>query len=333
MTRLHCGLIGAGVMGRSLAETARDHVDEMQITAVYDPHAPTRDSLSHGFHADPVSSLEQLLADSEIEAVLVASPNHLHCEQTLAAAAAEKHVFCEKPMALSTADCDTMIAACRKAGVRLMVGQSTRLSPLVRRLRAVIGDGDLGDPVFGTSTYLFPGFQQRETGIWHIERARSGGLFFHMAIHQIDCFNAVFGPARRVHYAGGNHGSQVADFHDVASVLLEFHSGATGVISAASISPVHSTDMRFICSRGFARIDTPWTYLEYGPDPESMTRISAEDLSEPDPYTLELGSFARWVLHDEAPVLAAAEGRAAVAVAEAAEEAERTGQPAPVPGA
>jgi myo-inositol 2-dehydrogenase/D-chiro-inositol 1-dehydrogenase len=304
----------------------------MRITAVYDPHAPTRDSLSRDVDAKPVSSLERVLADSEVEAVLVASPNHLHCEQTLAAAAAGKHVFCEKPMALSTADCDRMVAACRDAGVRLMVGQSTRLSPLVRRLRGVIEGGDLGDPVFGISTYLFPGFRQRETGVWHVERDLSGGLFFHMAIHQIDCFNAVFGPARRVHYAGGKHGSQVADFHDVASVLVEFASGATGVISAASISPVHSTDMRFICSRGFAHIDSPWTFLEYGPDAESMTHISAGDLSEPDPYELELGSFARWVLHDEAPLLTAAEGRSAVAVAEAAQEAERTGQPAAVPG-
>jgi predicted dehydrogenase len=89
--------------------------------------------------------------------------------------------------------------------------------------------------------------------------------------------------------------------------------------------------MHVVCSRGFARLDSPWTYLEYGPDGEHLARVTADEVEGPSGYELELESFARWILHGEAPVLTAAEGRAAVAVAEAIETAERTGEPALVP--
>jgi predicted dehydrogenase len=84
--------------------------------------------------------------------------------------------------------------------------------------------------------------------------------------------------------------------------------------------------MRFIFSRGFARLESPWGHLEYGPDADHMTRLSVEDAPGPGAVEMELRSFVRWVLDDEPPVLTAAEGRAAVAVAEAADRAKATGQ-------
>jgi len=237
---LGCGLIGAGVMGRELAEALGAGVAEARVVAAYDPHAPALASLRDTFGPEAAGSLQELLARPDIQAVIVATPNHLHCEQTIAAAEAGKHVFCEKPMALSTKDCDRMIAACERAGVKLMVGQSARLQPLARRLLEVARRGELGKPLFGLATYLFTGFRERDSGVWHVAQSSSGGLLFHMAIHQIDLFHALFGPTRRLQYAGGRYGRQVRDFDDVATILLDFASGATGVISASSISCISS---------------------------------------------------------------------------------------------
>lgn len=323
---IQIGVLGTGGMGRELAQTITEHVAEARVAAAYDAYPPTLEAFCGKFGAAPAASAEDLLARADIQAVIIATPNHQHCEQTVAAASAGKHVFCEKPMALSLSDCDRMIAACQRAGVKLMVGQSTRLYPLCRRLLDLASPDALGEPLLGISNYFFSGFKERKSGSWHIERALSGGIFFHMAIHQIDFFHALFGPSRRVQYAGGRYGSQVRDFDDAGTILLEFQSGKTGVISASSLSPIHSTDMRFIFSRGFARLESPWSHLEYGPDADHMTRLSVEDAPGPGAVEMELGSFVRWVLDDEPPVLTGAEGRAAVAVAEAADRAKASGQ-------
>ncbi|MFB3881343.1 MAG: Gfo/Idh/MocA family protein [Armatimonadota bacterium] len=323
------GLIGCGVMGRELADGLRS-VPDSRLVAAFDTYAPSMERFCSDFGARPAASVQALLDDDGVGAVIVASPNHLHRDQTLAAAAAGKHVFCEKPMALSVADCDEMISACDRAGVKLMVGHSMRLYPLPKRVLELAASGELGIPRFAFASYFFSGFRERDSGSWHLDRANSGGLFFHMGIHHIDLLNAVFGQARRVQYAGGRYGQQVHDFDDVASIAIEYESGATALLTSSSVCPVNWREFAFLFERGFARLDSPHTYLEYGPAEGQMTRVEPKDLPEESAVATELGSFTRWVLYDEPPVFTAKEGRAAVAVAEAAQRAKETGGPADV---
>ena len=317
-------------MGRALAAVIREHVPDAAMVAGCDPFPGSREEFTRELGAPATDSLEELLAREEIGAVIVASPNDLHCPQTVAAAEAGKHVFCEKPMALSVADCDRMIAACEAARVKLMVGHNTRLQPLCRRLREVAESGELGEPLYGYANYFFDGFKQRDSGVWHLDVARSGGVLFHMGIHQIDLFHAIFGPTRRVQYAGGRYGTQVHDFDDVATILMEFaptcgRAGATAVISVSALAAAPTRDMHFLFSRGYAVIDSLYTWLEYAAQGQQATRVEAQSLPYPEATDLELSSFVGWVLRDEPPVLTAAEGRAAVAVAEAADRAKRAG--------
>ena len=328
--KLGIGLIGCGGMGRALAGVIRDRVPDAVIVAGYDPFSGAREEFTRGIGAPGTESLAELLAREDIGGVIIATPNDLHCEQTVAAAAAGKHVFCEKPMALSVADCNRMIGACDAAGVKLMVGQSTRLAPVMRRLREVVGSGELGEPVYGYASYFFGGFKARASGMWHANRGRSGGVLFHMGIHQVDLFHALFGPSRRVHYAGGRYGLQGLDFDDVASVLIEYHSGATAVISVAGMCPVPAREVVLALSRGYARLGNHYRFLEFGQSEGSLTRLAANELPGPDELETELGSFVSWILRGDSPVLTGVEGRAAVAVAEAAERARQTGAPAEV---
>ena len=85
-----------------------------------------------------------------------------------------------------------------------------------------------------------------------------------------------------------------------------------------------------ICAKGFVRLDSPWTYFEFGREEETLERVEAESLPGPGAYEMELGSFVDWVLRDAEPVLTAREGRAAVAVAEATQKAEAGGGSAEV---
>jgi predicted dehydrogenase len=323
------GLVGCGGMGRELGLAIKTKVAEAEMVAAFDPDAASLARFCADSGAAPAASLEALLERADVQAVIVASPNHLHCEQTLAAAAAGKQVFCEKPMALSVADCDRMMAACDAAGVKLMVGHSMRLYPLVRRLLELTGARELGEPRYAFGSYFFPGFRKRED-TWHLDRARCGGLFFHMAIHHIDLLHAAFGPARRVHYAGGRYGTQVHDFDDIGTALIEFASGATAALSSSSISPVPWREIVFLFTGGFARLDSPWSYLEFGRDGEHLSRVEPKEVPGPEAVEAELTSFTRWVLHGDSPVFTGREGRAAVAVAEAADRAKQSGGAAEV---
>ena len=325
---LGLGMIGCGRMAHELAGVIREAVPEAPVVAGFDPFAPSRQAFCDAFEAEPAETLDELLTRADIDAVLIASPNFLHAEHTLAAAKVGKHVFGEKPMALSVADCDAMISACRDRGVKLMVGHSMRLMPPMRKLQELVASGELGRPLHGLAQYWFTGFMPRDGGVWHTERARSGGLFFQMAIHQIDLFHAIFGLSRRVQYTGGRYGTQITDFDDVGTILVDYQSGATGAISASGIAPIHSTEMAFIFSGGYAKLDSLNGPMEYGRDTDHRTVIAADQFQGPGGVELELASFVRWVLYDEPPVLTGAEGRAAVAVAEAADRARESGAPA-----
>jgi predicted dehydrogenase len=320
------GLIGCGTMGRELGTAITDEVADSVLIAAFDPYEANMRQLCDDCGAAPAASSEELLARADVQAVIIASPNNMHREQTVAAAKAGKHVFCEKPMALSVADCDAMIAACRAAGVKLMVGHNMRLHPLVRKLLEVTAGGELGRALFAFTSYFFSGFKDRPSGIWHLDRSNSGGLLFHMSIHQIDLLQAVLGPARRLQYVGGRYGNQVHDFHDICNLLIEFSSGTTATLVASSISPVHWLEATFLFTDGFVRLASPWSYLEYGQDEEHLVRVEPKEVPGPKAVPAELSSFVRWVLFDERPVFTASEGRAAVAVAEAAEEAEASGE-------
>ena len=90
------------------------------------------------------SDFKALLANKDVDAVVLATPHSQHSEQVIAAAQAGKHVFCEKPFALTKADADAAVAATKKAGVTLGLGYNRRFHPEMTALRDKITAGDLG---------------------------------------------------------------------------------------------------------------------------------------------------------------------------------------------
>src|SRR5512140_569179 len=143
---LRFGLIGCGPMGRELAKSVQQ-IPEAKVVVVADPVEEARQQAMQDSDVPGLADAAEVLARREVEAVIIATPNYLHKEHTLAAAAAGKHIFCEKPMALSVADCDEMIAAADRAGVKLMVGQVLRLLFPFARVAELARESELGAPV------------------------------------------------------------------------------------------------------------------------------------------------------------------------------------------
>ena len=131
------------------------------------------------------TSLDELLAKADVDAVYVSTTNELHCEQVLAAASADKHVFCEKPLATSVADTQRMIAACAEQGVVMATNHHLRNSHSHQVMRDLIRQGAIGKP---NSARVFHAVHLRESlQGWRINKATAGGgVVLDITVHDVD---------------------------------------------------------------------------------------------------------------------------------------------------
>jgi predicted dehydrogenase len=169
-------------------------------------------------------SLERMLAEHDIDAVLIATPHTTHLPYTRLAAAAGKHVYCEKPMAVTVEECDAMIAACRDAGVALTVAAQARYNPIIRAAKDLIDAGEIGEVRMIRVLSSTVGWDI-EDGSW-IEDPDEGGAFLDWGVHGMDVLSWFTGArASRVFATFANYGAtKVADVSAMAQ--YEMSSGA-----------------------------------------------------------------------------------------------------------
>ena len=184
-----------------------------------------------------VGELGSVLGDPTIDAVVLATPHSLHCEQVVAAARAGKAVFCEKPLTLTKAEAARAIEACRTAGVVLGTGTDKRFFPSLRELLRLVKGGELGKIL-----HLEAHFSNEVAGTasewrYSLEESPAGGMTG-TGIHMLDALVALAGPVRRVQALLLSH-KPPPDPHDSLSALLEFASGVSGTLAMVRSSPAY----------------------------------------------------------------------------------------------
>lgn len=189
------------------------------------------------------SDFREMFARPDIDLVVLGLPNDLHCEAVLAAAAARKHVVVEKPMALSLAECDRMIAACRAAGVKLMYAEELCFTPKYVRLKKLLDEGALGRPFLVKQSEKHDG--PHSGWFWDVRRS-GGGVAMDMGCHAVEFFRWLLsGPecrerprALRVFAQMGTyvHGERTRG-EDDAVILVEFEGGCRGLAEESWAKP------------------------------------------------------------------------------------------------
>jgi predicted dehydrogenase len=230
-------IVGLGRWGRNIVEAASGH-ETLKIVRAVEPDVDGAREFCSRHHLDLSPTLDVVLADPNIKAVLLATPHSLHPAQVIACAAAGKQVFCEKPLALHRAEAARMFDACREAGVLLAVGHNRRFWPSLRALRDIVASGELGT-LLHVEGHNSNENSQSITAGWRLSEAESpGGGLTGAGLHVLDTFVSMLGPVRQIS----------AQLHsrtpgppplDTAMLMMDFVNGVTGTLSTIRATPFY----------------------------------------------------------------------------------------------
>ncbi|MGE0254389.1 MAG: Gfo/Idh/MocA family protein [Alphaproteobacteria bacterium] len=243
---IRAAIVGLGWWGQNHVRATKGS-DKIRFTHAVDiaPDKVRGFADEHGLKL--TDSLETVLADKAVDAVVLVTPHTLHANQIAAAAAAGKHVLTEKPFALHKDEGLRAIAATKKAGVMLGIGHNYRYSSAVREIKRMIDAGELGEihHIEGNLSH------QGQIGIqgWRraAEEAPTGGIV-HFGAHIIDIMCWFAGPMKRLY---GQTTSHVLPA-DCGSVLVSFESGVTGYLANLMTTPANF-HLQVMGSAGWAR--------------------------------------------------------------------------------
>jgi len=232
---IDAALVGLGRWGKTLVEAVQGKSEGLRFTCAVSRDPDQHRDFAAQHRLELVGGIEPVLADRSIEAVVLATPHSLHCEQIIAVAAARKAVFCEKPLTLKKAEAARAIEACRAAEVVLGVGTDKRFFPSLHELVRLVKSGELGELL-----HVEAHFSNEVAGTftewrYSLEESPAGGMTG-TGIHVLDALIALAGPVRRVQALLLSHKPPPNPL-DSLSVLLEFTSGISGSLSEGHSEP------------------------------------------------------------------------------------------------
>ena len=233
MKTLKWGLIGCGDIAHRRIGPALTELESCELQAVSRQHASELEScVAHLGAKRGYDDWKALLLDKTIEAVYIATPVHLHSEQTINAAKSGKHVLCEKPMAMNTVECEKMIDACNRNKVHIGVAYYRRFYPVVELMKTIIAKGEIGRVMFiqinASETPLILADHPRS---WLIKKEKAGGgVLMDFGCHRIEVMLNLMGRIAEVKGVTGKVYPE-NEVEDVATVSIKFENNACGVLT------------------------------------------------------------------------------------------------------
>jgi predicted dehydrogenase len=234
MDPLRVGSIGLGWWGGNLASKCPDA--GVEIVSCFARTDESREEFAQTHDCRPAGTLEEMFADPEIEAVLIATPHSTHADLVAMAADAGKHVFVDKPFTLTVAEGKGAIAATDAAGVILQVGHNRRRQPANRRIKSMVDNGDLGVIHYAEANLSYPKGLNPRTG-WRAEPKESpAGGMTGLGVHMADNLNYLLGkPARVAAFSKQIIG--VSKLDDATTATIEFHDGPLAFLGTSMVIP------------------------------------------------------------------------------------------------
>ncbi len=196
--KIKVGIIGCGMITQTRHAPEYSQNPQAEIVGLYDADKDRMSEFMKLYSCKGYESVEELLADDEIEAVSVCSPNFTHAEYSIKALRAGKHVLCEKPIALNLDDSREMIAEAEKAGKILMVGHNQRLLPTHKRAKEILDSGAIGKLLSFQSNFKHSGPENwglnRTNTTWFFDKGKAQfGSLGDLGAHKLDIIRYLTG--------------------------------------------------------------------------------------------------------------------------------------------
>jgi inositol 2-dehydrogenase len=330
MARLGVGVIGVGRMGRRHAENLRSLTRGAELVAVADVDQNAAQGLATELEIEhSYSSVEALVEQKDVDAVVIASPPKFHLSAIQTAASAGKHIFCEKPLALTLSEVDSVERAVTQAGVFLQVGFMRRYDPAYMEAYKRIAAGGIGEPV------IFKAIgRDREPPPLSYFKSGSGMLFVDASIHEFDLARWLMkDEVAEVHAFGGAIAcpeiGQCGEL-DAGVVNLRFARGAIGNVENFRQSRYgYDIATEVVGSKATLRIG----YLQQ----TALTILTSENVSHDvvghflvrfaAAYLNEIRDFVERVLADQPPAVSVQDACMALAISLAADNSYRERRP------
>jgi predicted dehydrogenase len=233
MKKIRWGIIGFGDIVQKRVFPAFKELDNCEVTAICRANKEVvaetakRHNIQTWYY-----DWRDMINDSSIEALYIATPVYLHAEQTIAAAKTGKHILCEKPMAMNENECREMIDACKINNVHLSIAYYRHFYPVIDRIKELIAQNTIGNiVVIEAQAFDFFNRNPNEPRFWLLEKNKSGGgPMMDFGCHRIEIFLNIAGPIINVSSNNSNTLFE-RDVEDTSTALFAFGSGAHGLLS------------------------------------------------------------------------------------------------------
>jgi 1,5-anhydro-D-fructose reductase (1,5-anhydro-D-mannitol-forming) len=328
MKPIRWALVGASTVAREWMIDAIRQQGDGEIVAVVsrDAERGARFAAEHGI---PVSatSLDDVLARADIDAVYISTTNEWHMPQTLACAAAGKHVLCEKPLALSGADARRMVVACDAAGVVLGTNHHLRNAATHRRIHELIKSGEIGQPLCARvfhANFLPPHLQG-----WRLNSPDAGGgAILDMFVHDADTLRFILDAEPQHVVALATSGNMAeAGLEDSVMAALQFDNGVLVQVHDAFNVPFAGTGLEVHGTLGSIFASDVMTQRPIG---EIRLRTASGTAAVPvvheNLYVRSVAMFHAAIRGEGQPSASGEDGVRSLTIALAVQEACRSGQ-------
>jgi len=325
MEPLRAGLVGLR-FGRKLAVSGTEG-GSIELKACYCRTPAARQAFAGEFGCTPCETYMEMVEREDLEAVLIASPNHNHLEHAYEAAVRGKHVFVEKPITNNPVEAREIISVCARAGVKLAVGHNSRFFGSYTKLRELITGGHIGQLISAECHLGASNAFAMNPGDWKWSADTCPGLpLIQMGIHPVDVMRTILGEVVSVSAHFDNVLLEMSA-PDITAMIMEFESGATVTMVNTYIHNDYYSVWHGI--EGVLR------YM-YWPDEGKIERLDQLghvdesdhwiEFEKVDSLAFELEDFRRAVREDRDPIVTGEEGLKSLLPVVAAVESARSGR-------
>jgi UDP-N-acetyl-2-amino-2-deoxyglucuronate dehydrogenase len=254
--KLRFAVVGCGRISQSHFAALKQHAARAELVAVCDNHAPRLAAATAATGAAGFASLDELLAKSEADIVVLATPSGLHSRQAIEVAQAGRHVMSEKPMATKWDEGVAMVRACRDAGVKLFVVKQNRLNPTLQLVKHAVELGRFGRlAIVNVNVFWTRPQSYYDAAPWRGRWDMDGGAFMNQASHYVDMVDWLVGPVDNVHAYTATLARDI-EAEDTGVMSLRLRSGALASVNVTMLTHHKNFEgsITLLGERGTARV-------------------------------------------------------------------------------